>query len=175
MVPDIYRAAKKSLIQIHPGGLLLKRESLAGFANWSPSKLNKQKTSTASSLFLQHGLSHYETWQSQRRGRHKGRSEWLSDNGKARVPEEFYLLLFSNNLFLNAGFFGGSQVLKLTNDFFRQISDEFMFAESCDHLVMRTVVHKLSQSWWIFGILSVSKRFLMDLHIRQKRQLGQIT
>lgn len=54
---------KKSLIQNHPGGLLLQRESLAGFANRSPPKLNKQKTSTASRLFLQHGSLCYETWQ----------------------------------------------------------------------------------------------------------------
>lgn len=33
MVPEFYRAAKKKLIHNHPGGLLLKRESFAGFAN----------------------------------------------------------------------------------------------------------------------------------------------
>lgn len=71
MVPWSSTGQQKSLIQKHPGGLLLERESFAGFANWSPPKLNKQKTSTASSLFLQHGLLHYEIRQSQRSGWHR--------------------------------------------------------------------------------------------------------
>lgn len=50
---------QKSLIQNHPGGPLLERESLTRFANWSPSKLNKQKRSTDSGPFLQLGWLHY--------------------------------------------------------------------------------------------------------------------
>lgn len=77
---------QKKLIHNHPGGLLLKRESFAGFANWSPSKLNKQKTSTASSLFLQHGLLHYENWQCQEGLTYRQVSVTLA-NRHVRVPE----------------------------------------------------------------------------------------
>lgn len=66
-----------------------------------PSKLNKQKPAQHSlQLLLQHGLLHYETWQSQTRGWHKGGVNQERWTGKNTVPWDCSSLLFSeSNIF----------------------------------------------------------------------------
>ena len=92
--PAVLQGNKKKKPDSEPsrGSIVGERESLAGFANWSPPKLNKQKSSTASSLFLQHGLMHYGSCQSQRRGQHRAdHSPWKWRMETATAPEEEWI------------------------------------------------------------------------------------